>query len=124
MPGDTHILPQLRPIRPHELDPLIGAAAADNHKVIDPTHVLLKDGKIIGYASLQHHVSLVNCWISSQDAGPLDSLCALSAVESIVAEHGCRGIVLPCDPASPFYSKLQKLGYQGLLQSTINVKGV
>ena len=124
MPGNAHILPQLRPIRPHELEPLRAAAAADAHEVIDPTHVLVREGKIIGYASLQHHVSLVNCWISSQDAGPLDSLCALSAVESLVAEHGCRGIVLPCDAKSPFYSKLARLGYTGLLQSTINVKGV
>jgi hypothetical protein len=124
MPGNAHLLPHLRPIRPHELEPLRAAAAADAHEVIDPTHVLVREGKIIGYASLAHHVSLVNCWISSAEAGPLDSLCALSAVESLVAEHGSRGIVLPCDTKSPFYSKLARLGYRTLGESTISTKGV
>ena len=114
----------LRPIRPGELETLIAKAGRDNHTVIDPTHVALKDGQIVGYCSLSHRVSLVNLWLSSTEAGAIDSLTGLTAVESLCAEHGSAGIVMPCSENSPFYKKMGKLGFRTLGTSSVNVKGI
>lgn len=114
----------VRPIRAGELEVLKRVAAEDNHAVVNPTHVAVKGGEIVGYCSLAHQVTLVNLWLHSEKAGPVDSLCGLTAVESLCAEHGSRGMVLPCSEDSPFYPKMTKLGFTRLGTSSVNVKGL
>jgi hypothetical protein len=126
MPGDANMTMmervQLRPIRPGELAGLVAAAREDAHECVLPSHVVLKGGEIIGYVGLVHHVCLANVWMHSQKAGPLDSLAGLTALEALAAEHGNTSVLLPCDTASPYWTKLEKLGYRKLLESTITVK--
>lgn len=92
---------------------LLAAAAADNHPVLYPTHVLEDGGRIVGYASAPWSPTIY-FWADSKRVKALSSVRALQQVERIVGTHGWGSLVVPCAPDSPFHPILPRLGYRNL----------
>lgn len=114
----------LSPLRGEDLGQLRDLAGRDQHRLWAPTHLARKGGRIVGVASLLHRMTLANIWLSSTEAGAIDSLCGLTALEALAADAGSQGLVMPCSERSPFYAKMKKLGFETLGLTTVNVKGL
>lgn len=83
-------------------------AAADNHGVFLPTHVLEGDkGKIIGYFSAGA-IPTVLTWMSTTEVGALDSVHTIGYVKGLLSNFPM--VMFPCDPKSPFNPYMEKLG--------------
>lgn len=98
---------------------LDAAAAADNHQVVAPTHLVERDGQIVGYVGFG---TLVNTWLRSDQVRPRDSLYLLNMVEVVAQQGGSRELFLPVSPQSPFHPIMSKLGYQELGTATLTIK--
>ena len=62
------------------------AAAADNHPVLAPSHVMVKGGQVIGYLSLGS-LPTVQAWFDSKNKHALDSLKMIEQGEEIGRAH-------------------------------------
>ena len=98
---------QIRPCRKEDVEPLQKAAAADNHGVWFPSHILEKDGEIVGYFSAA--VPVVLSWQDSKKMNAADSLKELGFIEGVLSQFPF--ICIPCDPDSPYMTFLPKNGY-------------
>lgn len=115
--------PRLKPISSREeLEALERAAAADNHSVLAPTHLVVRGGDIVGYASIGG-IPILNVWVDSQRVKARESAYLLNAAENVAAATGVRRILLPCSQESPFHPLIEKLGYTRLGVTSLNVKG-
>lgn len=125
--------PKIRPITSQqELDALKAAAALDAHTPILPTHIFWRGEKIIGYASLcamvmpgvpQPQAVQVNVWFDSKEFRPRESFQVINALENVAANvFGCRQILVPCSPDSPFIKVMQAMGYSPLFRMTLHGK--
>ena len=112
--------------------PAAAAAAADRHQLIAPTHVVVKDGRVIGYGSLGR-VRLFFAWMDTKHATPRDSFAAWRLAEAEMADGAAAQhrptenlICMPCEAGSPFAPYLKHKGYDilGTAQITLkNLKG-
>lgn len=104
----------LRKIRPDEVDPLRDLAQDDQHELISPSHVFVKGGEIIGYASIAQ-VPLILPWFHTARCHPADSHYFINQVENLIAEcmpnNGQDLICVPFAPGSPFEPHIEKLGF-------------
>lgn len=99
----------IRQFKPEDMAELKKNAEADNHAgVFYPTHVSIKDGKIVGYLSIGV-VPMVLTWQSTKEVKPLDSVKLVSFIEGVLTNF--QTFAVPCDPASPYNKLLPKLGY-------------
>ena len=115
--------PSLRRLRtPEQLAALQAAAASDNHAVVHPTHVITRNGEVVGYASILAPVALVNVWLHSQKVHARDSLHLLKVGETLAAETGASAVLFPCSVDSPFIGHMERLGFERLGASTLNLK--
>ena len=90
---------------------LVEAAAADDHDVVDPTHLAEINGKPVGYASIEP-VAMINLWSHTANK-PRVSLQMLNMVENEAARQGFGTVIVPCRVVSPFYRLLDsRLGYK------------
>jgi hypothetical protein len=116
--------PRLRPLTTREeLIALERSATADNHCVIAPTHLVVRGGDIVGYASLAG-VPMLNVWVDSKLVRARESAYLLNAAENILAGSGHRKVLLPCSTDSRFHPLIEKLGYSRLGTTTLNLKGL
>lgn len=100
---------QIRHCTEQDLPELHKNAAEDNHAgVYLPTHVSVKDGRIVGYLSVGV-VPMILTWQDTKRVTPLDSIRLLSKVEGITDQY--KHICFPCDPESPYNRLLPKAGY-------------
>ncbi len=84
---------------------LVEAAKADNHCVLGPTHILRKDGRIIGYAGKAPAPLMF--WSHTQNS-PFDTFRFLRfAIAQMGGAHWTT-----CDLASPLYRFMGELGYE------------
>ena len=108
-------IPWIRPIRAEDLAALKAAAAADQHQVILPTHVIVtnSEGKeeIVGYLSFQS-VCLINTWVDSRRLRARESVHLLNTAENLAALNGAKLLLTPCAGQSPFRPYMAGLGYQ------------
>ena len=103
----------LRPARGSDLEELRRLAQADNHEVIAPTHVFVKDGELAGCASVVS-VPLVLPWFHTTRCKAADSLYMINQMENLVANILPVGSDLVCVPfvkGSPFEPHIERLGY-------------
>ena len=106
-----------------ELDTLVENAKADDHLVLFPSHVVCKNGKIVGYGSI-NKTPIVNVWLSSKEIGPRDSMQLLSIAESIASSNGLDQIIMPCAEKSPFFPLMERMGFTRLGFTSLNVKSL
>lgn len=102
--------PILRLAKPEDMDELRDAAAKDGHAVTMPTHVVEKNGKIVGFVSLGA-IPMVLTWQSTKDVSARDSLSLLSTVETILKMQGVQVWCMPCVENSPYRPFMEKFGY-------------
>jgi hypothetical protein len=113
----------LRLMQAEDRDALAKAAAEDEHVVVAPTHVIEKDGKIVGYASLGM-VTVLNTWVHSRHVTARDSVMLLREGEKLLAKTGAKVVCLPVAPNSPFLPFVEKLGYTRLGWAGYNLKQI
>jgi len=99
------------------------AAARDSHRVVGATHLIEKDGLVVGYASLGG-VPLVNVWLDSQRVSPRESVSLLNLGENLLAAQGSAAVLMPCAEQSPFSPLMGRLGYERLGPTTLYMKGL
>lgn len=98
-------------------------ADADGHIIVAPTHLVEKEGEIVGSISMGV-VPMVLTWLSSTKVTARDSLAVLNVIENLATAQGQRALCIPCWEQSPFYPFMQKFGYNKLFTTDIFVKGV
>lgn len=94
------------------------AAAADEHIVIAPTHIMERNGEIIGYLSLGA-MPVVQAWFHSQKCRALDSVRMIRAGEQVFREIGVKQYCVGVSEHSPFAPHMGRLGYTRLLTNTL-----
>lgn len=113
---------RIRRINPaKDLRDLRERAAADDHVVLTPTHVVEKDGEIVGYLSIGA-VPIVNVWMDSEKLGPRDSVAVLGQLDAVMDYAGQPLYYMPCDKASPFSPVMEKLGFARLMETQMFVR--
>ena len=121
----VRLRPAQSPEEAHELQALqqelSRAAAADNHTVLGPTHVVLRDGEVVGYCSAGG-LPTVHVWLDSKQVHAAESLRLLETLEAILSDNGVRAILMPCDGNSPFSSHMERLGFTKLGTTVLYVK--
>jgi len=114
----------LRAIRTaDEFQRLKDAAAADNHRIVLATHLIQKDGEIVGYGSV-NGAPLVNVWLDSRKVEALESVRLLRRLTDGLSFTGARNVLMPCGENSPFYPVMEKLGFERLGSTTLHLKGL
>ena len=101
----------IRPFVQEDTKELVANASADGHAVYFPTHVLVKESRIVGYLSI-NALPLVLSWQDSKLMKPIDSLRELSFLEGTLTNY--KTFCVPCDPESPYFKSgfLEKAGYK------------
>ena len=98
---------------PGKLRELHEAAGEDNHTVLSPTHIMVRDGKLIGYLSL-NGLPTVHAWFDSGHKHALDSLKMIEHGETIFRQQGVRNFAVACAEQSPFAPHMERMGFKKL----------
>lgn len=96
-------------------------AAADNHCVIAPTHLMIKGEKTLGYLSLGG-LPNVHAWFDSKHPHTMDSLKMIETGEAILRDKGATAYSLLCAEESPFTPHLERLGFTKLGTTVLYLK--
>lgn len=104
----------LRKLREGEKEALAILAQRDGHELVAPSHVFVKDGEIIGYASIAQ-VPLVLPWFDTRFCRAADSHYFINQIENLIAEcmpdNGQPLVCVPFVPGSPFEPYIERLGF-------------
>ena len=110
-------------IREEDIEELLDATQADNHIAIAPTHVVRKDGEMIGYASIAG-IPLVHWWLDSEKGTAMDTIRVQRACEARALDSGITHYQILCSDDSPYLPKMQKLGYKFVGKTNLFVKEI
>lgn len=97
----------LRPIQPEEVARAEQATAAGGHSCLNPTHLMERDGQVVGYASVGA-ITFLTGWIAKEIPQP-EAAQLLGAVE---AQCPPGLVVMPCTADCRFVHDMKKLGWQ------------
>ena len=115
--------PSLKLVSNENIEALAKKLQEDNHPLLFPSHVVEKDGNIVGALSIgSTPVSFF--WMHSKESSPLDSLIAIQVAENIARVQGQRVGLVACSETSPFYQQMEKLGYKLLMKTVIFQKAL
>jgi hypothetical protein len=89
---------------------LQAAAAADNHAVLAPTHVMMKGDRIVGYLSLGG-MCTVQAWFDSTHKHAADSIKMIEMGEAIMQDKGIRQYAVAVAEESPFTPHMERMGF-------------
>lgn len=99
----------------NQIERLHKALTSDSHLPFYPSHVVEKEGEIIGALSILS-VPMLYVWMHSKVAHARDSYFALQVAENLARNAGATSVVLPCKSDSPFYKYLTSLGFSSLVK--------
>lgn len=100
-----------------DLAKIIVAATAENHPVLDPSHMAVNEaGDVRGYFSAGR-VNLGIFWSSVKNT-PLESMKIVKAGRAELARQGKLQILL-CDEISPFHALMPRIGFARLGNSDL-----
>ena len=103
-------LPSVRKIASAaELEALRAYAREDNHEIFRPTHLILKNGEIVGCFGIG---LMLQYWLHSKKCSARDSLHVQGQIESILKEHGICEYCMPCSPESPYLKHMESFGFK------------
>jgi len=101
----------IRPIRNGEvLTQANEAAKGDGHALLAPTHVVLKDGTLIGALDI---MPCAFVWMHTQFTKVRDSQQMLGTLQSMLANQA-QVMVMPCMETSPYYPLMAHGGFHPL----------
>jgi hypothetical protein len=102
-----------------ELQAVLKAAAEDNHAILLPTHVVRKNGEIVGAASL-NVVPVMMIWNHSQKVGARDSIQLKHTYDALMEEiTNGKAYVILCDKDSPYNPMMKSLGYKSFWETEV-----
>lgn len=111
----------IRPIRTaEELEKVHEAAVADGHHLVWPSHMVERDGFIVGSLSV---LPTVLTWMDTKRTKVRDSLQIKMFYEGLVANTS-RVVCVPCLETSPYFQYLPKDNYIDLGKINLFVKGI
>ena len=109
--------------------PLARAALEDNHRVIAPTHVVVRStpqpaplegvaDEVVGYASLGAQ-ALFFAWLHTRRLNKYESFRAWRLAEALAAG---QGLCLAVSPDSPLLPYVERMGYERLGEAILFLK--
>lgn len=96
---------------PEKAAQVIHEAKQDGDSLINPSHVVERDGEIIGAASLGV-IPLALVWNHSKKVQARDSMHLKLIYDSIMETKGFGNFIMACRKDSPYNESMQKLGYK------------
>jgi hypothetical protein len=110
-PAPVRGLPWMRKIRDvEELKEVARVAKEDGHGVIAATHLIQKQGEVVGYASIGA-MPVVFTWLHSKKVKARETVALLNTAEALAAANS--GVVcVPCMRTSPLFGFMEKFGYK------------
>lgn len=106
------MFPSLRQIKTvDDYQAVMDAAKDDNHVINWPTHMVEKEGKIVGAASIAS-VPLLLVWNHSTEVKIRDSLHLNSVYRAIMEAKGHSEYLIACDADSPYNKYMEIAGYK------------
>ena len=112
-------VPTARKIKSQEeLEQVLKAAREDKHNMPTPTHVIEKDGKIVGCWGLGN-IPLVSVWHKEGSLGPKESLNLNSTFKSIMDDRGHGVFLIACNEDSPYMPFMEKVGYEPVWKTNL-----
>ena len=106
---------------PAKVQRLQQAAAADNHMVVAPTHIMMKGDEIVGYFSL-NGLPTIRAWFDTKNKHAADSLKMIEHGETLVRETGAPLYCIGVAEDSPFLPHMERLGFTKLGTQTVWIK--
>lgn len=97
---------------------LVDAAGNDDHICLNPTHVMIRAGKVCGYLSL-NGLPQVHCWFDTHSGHALDSIKMIEHGTVAMREHGMKDFAVACAENSPFHPHMERLGFKKVGTTTI-----
>jgi hypothetical protein len=114
-------VPKVRKIKDQaELDAIMAASKADNDGCLLPTHVVIKNGEIVGCASLAV-LPVMMVWNHSTKVGPRDSIQLKHTYDAIMEEKGAKSYAILCNKQSPYNGHMKQLGFKPVWETQIFV---
>tara|TARA_R110002167_G_scaffold64693_1_gene182940 strand:+ start:267 stop:629 length:363 start_codon:yes stop_codon:yes gene_type:complete len=112
-------IPTLRKIQDADLKELVAQAAKkDNDNMQFPSHVVLKDGEIVGGWQIAQ-MPLVLAWHHTKKVNAKDSMIINSTVESMMSTTGINQWFMACNDHSPFMGHMEKFGFNPIWPTNI-----
>ena len=112
-------LPKVRKIKTEEERQLvIDAAIADNDNMKYPTHLVEKNGDIVGGWSLGL-MPLVLIWNKSDSINAKESLILKHTLGSIMDDRSPNPYIIACNDHSPYISHMKKFGYKPIWKTNL-----
>jgi hypothetical protein len=108
-------------LRPGEFDAVRNAAEADSDGVVFPTHVMRRDGDIVGAMGV-NSLPLLTLWMHREKTSALDSVTVLDRVADFMRFTGRTAYAAPCSRTSPFYPHIQRLGFREILDGGLYLR--
>ena len=116
-------MPVLRPIRQEDVEPLKAVCEADKHTVVFPTHIIEKNGRMVGYVSYLS-IPLVLSWCHTKDVKVRDMLTIGNIVENLLLNSGINRVGLLVEETSPVFPYFAKAGYVAFGQNHLFIKNL
>lgn len=112
-------LPTVRKIKNEaERKAVIEAAIADNDQMQVPSHIIEKNGKIVGGWALAN-VPLVLVWHKSDSISPKESMILNNTCRAIMNDRSNAPFVIACNNHSPYMNHMQKLGFKPIWETNL-----
>lgn len=102
-----------------QLRDILRTAAEDRHCVINPTHLVDKDGVIVGHLSIANTPIIVGHF-STRSMKARDSFSLIHEAEEMV-KNISRNVIWPIGENSPFNKYFPRLGYTKLNAEPIDL---
>lgn len=104
-----------------EFNMAVKAAKDDKDNMTCPTHILWRNGEIIGTWSLAA-VPLVLLWSHSQKMKKEDSIIYSEMIDTLMEEKGHTNHLLCCNSGSPYFKHMEKFGYESVWNTNVFLK--
>ena len=105
-----------------ELDQVIDAARADGDNIIHPSHKVVKNGEIVGAASLAV-IPLVLLWQHTKKFTPRDSGYLKLTYDALMDTKGAKNYFIACNKHSPYNSHMKQMGFKPVRETEIFTGG-
>lgn len=106
-----------------EVEELVKVAANDSHDVVFPSHLVRKDGEIVGYAGI-FSTPILMWWLDSEKGKARDSIEMMREIEKLALSSGVKRYTTICSEDSPYFRHMGKLGFRELGKTVMFVKEI
>jgi hypothetical protein len=113
--------PIIQPAKVEDLEELHKLAQDDAHSVVLPSHIVRKNGQIIGSVSVAQ-VPMVLVYMNTKRSVAIDSYCVSNFFENFLAAHGNKTVCVPCHVKSSLRPYMESVGYKAYGTHDILIK--